>query len=212
MKIILKLVASLFLVFVMLVIWLVGFGGNMPWTHKIVEGKLEVVGVKCDAEGGVLEKIYRKVSTSTVGVLFTPEGPRTSVKYKTEFYFGQNDQPPVILPFLSENEFRYFERVEGKVQSDLQFCDKFVPVTNSVLWIAAGSDPVGNYLGGNDFHVVVFDVNHLFTSRTFSMKMDIEKPDSGFEFLDGNSVIKIETTLGFVQKYDVLKDRVADLK
>jgi hypothetical protein len=85
-------------------------------------------------------------------------------------------------------------------------------VTNSSLWIAAGTDPVGNHFGGYDFHVIVFDSKHLLSHRTFSRKMDYEHPGTEFEFDNGNQTIIIRTSLGFVQKYNVLTDQVTDLR
>jgi hypothetical protein len=207
-----KFLTGFLLLLVALGVWLFGCDGYMPWTHEVSHGELEAVGQRQNAQGKIVQKIFRQINCSSVAVLFTPEGPKHDSKYKIEYFLQQGDNPMVVLPFLSDKEFKYSERVENDVHSDLHFCDKFIPVTNSPMWIAAGTDPVGNYFGGHDFHVIVFDEKQLLNHRTFSIKTDYEHPENEFEFDKGNQTIIIRTPLGLVQKYDVTTDQVTDLR
>ena len=212
MKKIFKISIGLLVLFFSMCVWLFGFSGCMPWTHEVSHAEPELVGKRENAQGQIEQKIFRQNNCSSVAVLFTPEGPKHSSKYKMEYFLQEKDSPQAVLPFLSDKEFRYFERIENDVHSDLNFCDKFLPVTNCALWIAAGTDPVGNHLGGYDFHVVVFDEKHLLSHRTFNTKMDYEHPGTEFEFDNGNQTLIIRTPLGLVQKYDVTTDQVTDLR
>jgi hypothetical protein len=212
MKKFLGILGGIAIFIVLLGVWLFGFGGYMPWTYHVAHGDPQVVGTRLDAKGAVVQKIYRQMDNSSVGVLMTPEGPRNSMKSKTGYFLQQGNSPMVPLAFLSDVDFRYFERKPNDVHSDLQFCDKFLPVTNSSFWIAAGTDPLDNFTGGNDFHVLVFDEKHLVSHHTFSMKADYEHPEAQFQFSDGNRTIKIKTPLGYVVSYDVLADRETDLR
>lgn len=212
MKTFLKVLGGIVLLVVALGVWLFGFGGCLPWTHEVSHEPSEVVGTRKSAKGEVVQKIIRQVHSSSVVVLFTPEGPEHATKGKIEYFLQSDDAPMVLLLFLSDREFHYAQRGENDVRNDLRFCDKFLPVTNSPVWVAVGTDPVGNEIGACDFHVVVFDENHLLSHRKFNMKRDYEHPDQGFEFDDGNQAISVKTPRGPVQKYDVMRDEVTDLK
>ncbi|HEX4349987.1 MAG TPA: hypothetical protein VH251_06360, partial [Verrucomicrobiae bacterium] len=169
MKKLFKFLIGLFLLIIAVGIWLLGFGGYMPWTYQVSRGEPEMVGKRQNAQGQVVQRIFRKMNNSSVAVLFTPEGPGHDTKYKMEFFLQQEEKPMVLLPFLSDKKFRYVERIAGNIQGELGFCDKFLAVTNSPLWAAAGTDPLDNQTGGNDFHIVVFDENHVLSHTTFNM-------------------------------------------
>jgi hypothetical protein len=211
-SLILKIIGCLLFLTVGLGIWLFGFQGYMPWTHRVTRQAPQLLGTRLNAQGVIVQKIWRQTSTSSAGALMTPEGPRNRVQYKTEYFVQSTTNLMVRLPFFSDADFNYVEHKSKDVRSELLFCDKFLPVTNSPLWIAAGADPAINFTGGNDYHVVVFDGRHLINTRTFSMRADLKHPGDQFQFTDGNRTLKLNTSLGYAQIFDVLTNRITSLK
>jgi len=211
-SIILKIVGFLLFLTVGVGIWLFGFNGYMPWTQRVTRAAPELLGTRLNTHGVIVQKIYRQLTSSSTGVLMTPEGPRNSVRGKIEFYIQQTTNAMVRLPFFSDATFDYAEYKPNDVRSELRFCDKFLPVTNSPLWIAAGTDPGSNFTGGHDFHVLVFDDHQVINTHTFSLKIDLEHPGDQFQFTNGNRTLRINTSLGYAQVFDVLTNRITNLK
>jgi hypothetical protein len=211
MKKLLKVFIVLFTLFVGICIWLLVFNGRMPW-YTEEHATPVMVGERLDGHGQSVQKIFRQINSRSTDVLFTPEGPRKATKYKAEYFLQEKDAALVKMPFLSDRDYDYSKRSEDNIPSDLQFCSKFLSVTNSPLWVAAGIDELGNNLSGYDFHVVVFDEKHVRSHRTFNMRREPEDPDQHFDFTDGNRITMIKTPMGLVEKYDVVTDQVTDLR
>jgi hypothetical protein len=192
---------SLFLISAALGVSSFAFVGCVPW-YTVHEGTPKVVGERKDSEGNVTQQILRKVNNSSKEVLLTPEGPHKSVKFKDEYFLQENDKPILKLAFASDREFNFYPENANV----FRYCDKFLALENSPLWVAVGIDSINN-----EMHIVVFDGEHILVHRTFKVIPKWKSYEEEFRMEKGNRTIKINSSTG-LKKYDVIENSVTNLE